>query len=112
MMDNATYVTLTDANFEQEVGASSVPVLVDFGAVWCPPCRVLEPLVEEVASEYQGTLKVGKMDIDENPEAAMTYGIRGVPTILFFRDGQVVDRIVGAVPKSAIVDKVKQLTAV
>jgi thioredoxin 1 len=110
-MADTTYVTLTDANFEQEVVASDLPVLVDFGAVWCAPCRVVEPSVEEIATEYAGQLKVGKLDIDNNPNTAVAFGIRGVPTLLFMRDGKVVDRIVGAVPKSAIVEKVKQLTA-
>jgi thioredoxin 1 len=110
-MDNAQYVTLTDANFDAEVAQSSLPVLVDFGAEWCPPCRIVEPLVEEIASEYAGHVKVGKMNIDHNPDTAATFGIRGVPTILFFRDGEIVDRVVGAVPKSTLVDKVKQLMA-
>jgi thioredoxin 1 len=110
-MDNAKHLTLTDASFEKEVVQSDIPVLVDFGADWCPPCRILEPTVEEIAAEYDGIVKVGMMNIDHNPDTAATFGIRGVPTILFFRNGEMVDRLVGAVPKSAIVDKVKQLTS-
>jgi thioredoxin 1 len=110
-MDNAKYLKLTDSNFEQEVAHSDIPVLVDFGAVWCGPCRVVEPIVEEIAAEYAGEVKVGKIDVDENPEAAVAFGVRGVPTLLFFRGGELVDRLVGAAPKSAIVDKVRQLTS-
>lgn len=110
-MNNELYVTLTDGSFDEEVLQSDLPVLVDFGAVWCPPCRVLEPTVEEIASEYVGKLKVGKLDVDSNPETAATYGIRGVPALLFFKNGEVVDKIVGAVPKSAITQRLAQIAA-
>jgi thioredoxin 1 len=92
----------TDSNFETEVLKSSEPVLVDFWAVWCGPCRIIAPIVEELAGEYQGKAKIGKLDVDNNPMVAAQYGIRSIPTLLLFKDGQVVEQIVGAVPKSAL----------
>ena len=96
----------TDAYFEAEVVGSEVPVLVDFWAPWCGPCRILDPIVEEIAGLYEGKLKVGKMNTDDNRETAAKYGIMSIPTIMIFKDGKVSERIVGAQPKKAIVDKI------
>jgi len=98
-------VTLTDENFENEVLKSDVPVLVDFWADWCYPCKMIAPVVKEISHEYAGKLKVGKLDTDKNQGTAAQYGISGIPTLLIFKSGQVVDRIVGAVPKYMITDK-------
>jgi thioredoxin 1 len=102
---------ITDANFEEEVAKSPLPVLIDFWAVWCGPCRLIAPVVEELAGEYRGKVKIGKLDVDNNPAVAMKFGIRSIPTLLVFKNGEVVDRIVGAVPKQAIVDKLVPLLA-
>lgn len=98
-------VEFTDANFDQEVLKSDVPVLVDFWAVWCGPCKMIAPLVEELAGEYQGKVKIGKVDVDNNPDISMKYGIRSIPTLLIFRDGNIVDQIIGAVPKQSMAQK-------
>lgn len=100
---------LTDANFEELVIKSDKPVLVDFWAVWCGPCRMVGPIVNEIGEEYSDTLVVGKLDVDNNPEVAAKYGIRNIPTILFFKDGEVVDKQVGAVPKQVLAGKVEPL---
>lgn len=96
---------MTDANFEAEVLKSDTPVLVDFWAVWCGPCKMIAPTVEELANEYQGKLKVGKVDVDSNQQVAQKFGVRSIPTLLIFKGGRVVDQVVGAVPKRALVDK-------
>lgn len=103
---------ITDANFDTEVINSDKPVLIDFWAVWCGPCKLIAPVVEEVSKEYEGRFKVGKMDIDNNPNVAMKYGIRSIPTLLIFKDGKVVDQIVGAVPKNVITSKMDAHTGV
>ena len=95
----------TDTNFEQEVLKSDIPVLVDFWAPWCGPCRMVSPLVDEIAEELTGKLKVVKVNTDENQEIAVKYGIRSIPTLGIFKDGQLVDGVIGAVPKQAIKDK-------
>jgi len=95
----------TDTNFEQEVLKSDIPVLVDFWAPWCGPCRMVSPLVDEIAEELTGKLKVVKVNTDENQEIAVKYGIRSIPTLGIFKDGQIVDGVIGAVPKQAIKDK-------
>lgn len=99
-------VTITESNFEEEVIKSEVPVLIDFWAVWCGPCKMIAPIVEELSTEYAGKVKVAKCDVDSNQSIAIKYGIRSIPTLLIFRGGQVVDQIVGAVPKPTIQSKI------
>lgn len=96
---------LTDTNFDEVVLKSDKPVLVDFWAEWCGPCRMVGPVVEELSKDYSGKAVVGKVDVDSNPEISMKYGIRNIPTILFFKGGEVVDKQVGAVPKSVLAGK-------
>ncbi|MBN2812852.1 MAG: thioredoxin [Bacteroidales bacterium] len=102
-------VTLTDANFEEMVLNSDKPVLVDFWAEWCGPCRVIGPIVKELSEDYDGKIVVGKLDVDSNPAVASKFGIRNIPTVLFFKNGKVADKQVGAVPKGSLVNKVEAL---
>jgi thioredoxin 1 len=105
-MGNA--VAVTSDNFDVEVLQSAEPVLVDFWAAWCGPCRAIAPSLEEIATEYRGKLKVVKMDVDENMEVSARYGVQSIPTLLLFKAGQPVERLVGAYPKPAILSKIQQ----
>ncbi|MGH7986499.1 MAG: thioredoxin [Candidatus Binataceae bacterium] len=107
--ENVTHVT--DANFEQEVMKSPTPVLVDFWAPWCAPCRAIAPVVEEVAGQYSGRLKVVKLNVDDNPEVPARFGVRGIPNLVIIKDGQVREQIVGAVPKQHLVKAVDSALA-
>jgi thioredoxin 1 len=101
---------LTDANFAELVEKSDKPVLVDFWAEWCGPCRMVGPIVEELSKDFEGKAVVGKVNVDNNPEISMKYGIRNIPTLLVFKGGEIVDKQVGAVPKSVLAEKLtKQL---
>lgn len=98
---------ITDKNFSELVLNSDKPVLVDFWAVWCGPCRMIAPVVEELSNDFDGKAIIGKMDVDANPNTAMEYGIRSIPTLLIFKGGQVVDKVVGVVSKSALAEKLQ-----
>ena len=100
-------IEITDSNFEEVVLKSNVPVLVDFWAEWCGPCRMVGPVVEELAKEYEGKAVVGKLNVDHNPQVATTYGIMSIPALLYFKDGKVVDKQVGAVPKHILAGKLQ-----
>ena len=99
-------VSFSTSNFQEVVLNSDKPVLVDFWAEWCGPCKMIGPLIEELATEYDGKAVIGKLNVDENPDIAATYGIRSNPTLLVFKGGEIVDRIVGAVPKANIAQKI------
>ncbi len=107
-MASPDVVTLEDGTFDSEVLKSDVPVLVDFWAVWCGPCKAIAPAVEEIARDFRGKVKVAKLDVDHHQQVPQKYGIRSIPTLLVFKGGRVVDTIVGAVPKSKIVDSVQR----
>lgn len=101
-MSSEKVVTFSDANFDREVLQSDIPVLVDFWATWCAPCKAIAPLIDNVADEYSGKIKVGKVNVDENPATPGKYGVRGIPTLIMFKGGVVVEQLVGAVPKSQL----------
>ncbi|MGQ9508368.1 MAG: thioredoxin [Thermodesulfobacteriota bacterium] len=95
-------VHVNDRNFSSEVLQSNIPVLVDFWATWCGPCQAISPIVEELAQEFVGRVKVTKLNVDENPMTPSQYGVRGIPTLILFKDGRVIDQIIGSVPKSRL----------
>ncbi len=102
-------IHVTDADFEEVVLKSDVPVMVDFWAEWCGPCKMIGPLVDELSGEFEGKAKMVKVDVDNNSNTAMKYGIRNIPTLLFFKGGEVVDKQVGVVPKAALAEKLSKL---
>jgi thioredoxin 1 len=102
-------VILEDGTFDEEVLKSATPVLVDFWATWCGPCKVIAPTVEEIAREYKGKIKVAKLDVDHHQAVPQKYGIRSIPTLLVFKGGRVVDTIIGSVPKSKLVDALQKV---
>ncbi len=102
-------VTITDDNFEEEVLKSDKPVLIDFWATWCGPCRIIAPIVEEMATEYEGKAKIGKLDVDSNQQTSIKYGVRSIPTLLLFKGGELKETIIGAVPKTQLVDKLESV---
>lgn len=104
-------ITITDDNFEQEVINSDLPVLIDFWAAWCGPCRMIAPIIEELAEEYDGKIKVGKLDVDDNQQTAVKYGVRSIPTVLLIKNGEVAETIIGAVPKGMFEDKIGAVIA-
>jgi len=110
MAESANVVEITDQNFQEVTGQSGL-TMVDFWAVWCGPCRMVAPIVEQLADDYAGQVTVGKLDVDNNQRSASQFNVRSIPTILFFKDGKVVDQVIGAVPRPALESKIKQLLA-
>ena len=104
-------VVVTDADFEQEVEKHQGVVVVDFWATWCGPCRMIAPILEQLSVEYAGKVKVAKLDVDTNQKSSMRFNVRSIPTLLFFKDGKVVDQVIGAVPRAALEAKFKQHTS-
>jgi thioredoxin 1 len=110
MADSGALLHVTDADFDQQILKSEVPVLVDFWAAWCGPCRTVGPVVEELAGEYSGKVKIAKLNVDDNKQTPSKYGVKGIPTLMLFKNGAVVDQIVGAVPKTKIKDMLDRIS--
>ena len=108
MSENGATVTVTDENFANEIEGADGLAMVDFWAAWCGPCRMVAPIVEQLAGEYQGKVRVGKLDVDSNQRTATRFNVRSIPSILFFKDGKLVDTVVGAVPKPALERKIQE----
>ena len=108
MADNPNVVTVTDDTFADQIEASSGLAVIDFWATWCAPCRLIAPIIDELATEYKDQVNVGKLDVDHNPNVAARFGVRSIPSVLFFKDGEHVDTIVGAVPKPVLEQKVRE----
>jgi thioredoxin 1 len=106
--ETTTVRTLTDATFADAVGEGSGVVMVDFWAAWCGPCRMIAPIVEQLAREYEGKVTVAKLDVDTNPQATMRYNVRSLPSVLIFKDGAVVDTVIGAVPRSVLEQRLQK----
>lgn len=106
-MDNSATVTIDESNFESEVTQSAMPVVVDFWAAWCGPCKMIAPLLDELAKEKAGSAKIGKIDIDQNQSLAFKYNVRAVPTLLFFKNGQVVDQVTGMTSKKDLLGRIE-----
>ena len=104
----ATPVAVTDADFDQEIGQHEGVALVDFWAAWCGPCQIVAPVIEQIATEYEGRVKVGKLDVDTNQQTATRFNVRSIPSILLFKNGKHVETVVGAVPKAYLVEKLEQ----
>ena len=107
-MASDNVLTFGDDNFEQEVIKSALPVLVDFWATWCAPCKAIAPVIDAIAGEYDGKIRVGKVNVDDNPGIPGKFGVRGIPTVILFKDGKVVDQVVGAVPKAQLEALIKK----